>query len=78
MDTRTGEIASLAHFRERLGAKEFDDFIKPIDSAALSPIARLSLAETGRAQIGRNSLCPCGSGKKFKRCCIAQRDGELL
>jgi uncharacterized protein YecA (UPF0149 family) len=18
---------------------------------------------------GRNSLCPCGSGKKFKRCC---------
>ena len=19
--------------------------------------------------IGRNSLCPCGSGKKFKRCC---------
>jgi hypothetical protein len=21
-------------------------------------------------KIGRNRLCPCGSGKKFKRCCI--------
>jgi len=21
------------------------------------------------AEIGRNSLCPCGSGKKFKKCC---------
>ena len=21
-------------------------------------------------KIGRNDLCPCGSGKKFKRCCI--------
>lgn len=22
--------------------------------------------------LGRNDLCPCGSGKKFKRCCIYQ------
>ena len=21
-------------------------------------------------KIGRNTLCPCGSGKKFKKCCI--------
>jgi uncharacterized protein YchJ len=21
-------------------------------------------------KIGRNALCPCGSGKKFKKCCI--------
>ncbi len=21
-------------------------------------------------EIGRNDLCPCGSGKKYKRCCI--------
>jgi preprotein translocase subunit SecA len=23
-------------------------------------------------KIGRNSLCPCGSGKKFKKCCIGK------
>jgi Tfp pilus assembly protein PilF len=24
------------------------------------------------AKIGRNALCPCGSGKKYKRCCMAR------
>ena len=23
-------------------------------------------------QVGRNQPCPCGSGKKYKRCCLAQ------
>ena len=23
-----------------------------------------------RRKIGRNDPCPCGSGKKFKKCCI--------
>ena len=23
------------------------------------------------AKIGRNDLCPCGSGKKYKKCCEA-------
>lgn len=23
---------------------------------------------------GRNDLCPCGSGKKFKKCCIDKKD----
>ncbi len=23
-----------------------------------------------RQKVGRNALCPCGSGKKFKKCCI--------
>jgi uncharacterized protein YecA (UPF0149 family) len=22
-----------------------------------------------RGHVGRNELCPCGSGKKFKKCC---------
>lgn len=24
-------------------------------------------------RIGRNELCPCGSGKKYKRCCLRQQ-----
>jgi tetratricopeptide (TPR) repeat protein len=24
------------------------------------------------AKIGRNDACPCGSGKKYKRCCLAK------
>ena len=26
------------------------------------------------SKIGRNSTCPCGSGKKYKKCCIAKPD----
>src|SRR5205823_5260501 len=28
--------------------------------------------------IGRNDPCPCGSGKKFKKCCIDRPEEELL
>jgi uncharacterized protein YecA (UPF0149 family) len=25
----------------------------------------------GGAKVGRNDPCPCGSGKKYKKCCLA-------
>ena len=25
-------------------------------------------------KIGRNDLCPCGSGKKYKKCCISKTE----
>lgn len=28
-----------------------------------------------RVRVGRNHPCPCGSGKKFKKCCIS-KDGN--
>jgi hypothetical protein len=31
---------------------------------------RLKQALEFKKKIGRNELCPCGSGKKYKRCCI--------
>ncbi|SEN46020.1 uncharacterized protein SAMN05192583_2850 [Sphingomonas gellani] len=37
-------------------------------SAATSTVQILSVA-TNPAKAGRNDPCPCGSGKKFKRCC---------
>ncbi|WP_300773626.1 preprotein translocase subunit SecA [uncultured Desulfovibrio sp.] len=35
-----------------------------------APKARPACA---RQQVGRNDLCPCGSGKKYKRCCGANQ-----
>lgn len=26
---------------------------------------------------GRNDRCPCGSGKKYKHCCQAKKDGAV-
>jgi preprotein translocase subunit SecA len=28
------------------------------------------------AKIGRNDPCPCGSGKKYKNCCMRQENGN--
>lgn len=35
---------------------------------------RVRAAIAGRGKLGRNEPCPCGSGRKYKRCCIALRD----
>jgi uncharacterized protein YecA (UPF0149 family) len=37
---------------------------RPSDSVILMPAARAD-----GVRIGPNALCPCGSGKKHKRCC---------
>ncbi len=34
-------------------------------------LRQLRAAERTRSQAGRNDPCPCGSGKKYKRCCLA-------
>lgn len=30
---------------------------------------KITIAKKNEAPIGRNDLCPCGSGKKYKKCC---------
>ena len=27
-------------------------------------------------KVGRNALCPCGSGKKYKKCCLLRQEGK--
>jgi len=38
---------------------------------ALRPSAGPALAPAAKAKVGRNDPCPCGSGKKYKKCCGA-------
>jgi len=50
-----------------------DDDVEPIliraDGSEINPVVETYRRE-GR-KIGRNELCPCGSGKKYKKCCGA-------
>jgi preprotein translocase subunit SecA len=32
---------------------------------------RVTVAKKSQESVGRNDLCPCGSGKKYKKCCGA-------
>ena len=41
---------------------------KPAESAALQYTAADETGITTKGEISRNAQCPCGSGKKFKRC----------
>ena len=39
------------------------------EAAPLSPLTTPPPPEEG-AKVGRNDPCPCGSGKKYKKCCL--------
>ena len=38
---------------------------RPASRPGVVPVKR------GKAKVGRNAPCPCGSGKKYKKCCLA-------
>ena len=54
---------------EAAGLDEGSEFVKEdgrwyyVDGSGISPI------RTREKRVGRNDPCPCGSGKKFKKCC---------
>lgn len=49
----------------RLPSKETIDF----DPALAKPHSAGSVPQGATPKVGRNAPCPCGSGKKYKRCC---------
>lgn len=66
MDTRNGNIMTAEH-------------ANLLNSALGRPVAKEMKVEPTPAQmarrppkVGRNDFCPCGSGKKFKKCCLNQ------
>jgi len=50
--------------------------------APVAPVAEPTLIEqpvvAQGPQVGRNDICPCGSGKKYKKCCGQYKDDENL
>jgi tetratricopeptide (TPR) repeat protein len=55
-------------------ARQFGEQAKRLRQEHLRPAARPVLSQSAgqtrrRVKVGRNDPCPCGSGKKFKKCC---------
>lgn len=47
-----------------------DEDGQPVELAAhMNPPIRAN-----RLGISRNSVCPCGSGRKFKKCCLPRKE----
>jgi uncharacterized protein YecA (UPF0149 family) len=38
-------------------------------------VAGIAEAVEDKGRVGRNEPCPCGSGRKFKACCLRQLGG---
>lgn len=73
MDARTGEI----HQKESEEAMQtFLDNLKETDR---EHIRKMTIPPTQKQmsrkppKVGRNEPCPCGSGKKFKKCCYLRQ-----
>lgn len=71
MDTSTGRIyrdqaTARAALRDQgLTEKQIDARVMEM---SLAPTPQQVIRKPPR--VGRNDRCPCGSGKKFKRCCL--------
>lgn len=72
MDARTGTVKGMVALLREMGEVDFEQFGKEIDTANLSPARQKQLADTGSTRVGRNEPCPCGSSKKFKKCCLVK------
>jgi len=57
------ERAKQAEYRKQLPADDEPPLPKPVE-----PIHREN------KEIGRNDPCPCGSGKKYKGCCLKKAE----
>ena len=71
MDTSTGYIlneSQVTSIRRALSKDEFGRRIKPMNTEPTT-----TQLQRNPPRIGRNEVCPCGSGLKFKKCCLGKR-----
>jgi len=75
-----GQRDPLVEYKSE-GHRLFRDLLKKIEETIVKTILQVSLKEApapssqpinltkAKKKIGRNDPCPCGSGKKYKKCC---------
>jgi len=76
----------LRSLRLRKGTREAalrEPWTPALTEQLLEPITRVEKAGRVREaraapKVGRNAPCPCGSGRKYKRCCGTKRPGGVV
>ncbi|MEO5341753.1 MAG: YchJ family protein [Gammaproteobacteria bacterium SHHR-1] len=69
-----GEVEFIARYRDKNGLRrhhEIGHFVRHAGNWHYleASMPQAGSPERGAAKVGRNQPCPCGSGKKFKKCC---------
>ena len=71
-----GDPAGLLLFAlEKLTGKKAADIPKAPPSVPFGSRQNLTPRSERKQRVGRNDSCPCGSGKKFKHCCLRKEGG---
>ena len=71
-----GDPAGLMLFAlEKLTGKKAAVVPKATPSVPLASRQNLVPRSESKQRVGRNAPCPCGSGKKFKHCCLKRQNG---
>lgn len=71
MDVRNGRIYTPEEYEKQrsiLMDKEEEECLQDMQ---VPPTQRQLSRKPPR--VGRNDICPCGSGRKFKKCCLVRR-----
>jgi len=74
MDRMTGRLYSeddVRRLQEQVAAENNPRYRQHLESILnrLQPI-KLTPRQAWGGTVGRNEPCPCGSGNKFKKCCL--------
>lgn len=57
-------------FRELFQGKDYEDLVRMQKAAFARAVSEPDTVKVTQRRIGRNELCPCQSGLKFKACCM--------
>jgi hypothetical protein len=67
---------ALEKLKEDRASDEPEEKKTKVPSAAVASVDRILAAsrpDAGMNRVSRNDLCPCGSGKKYKKCCMRKQ-----
>lgn len=67
---------ALKRFRDDRASDEPEEeepTVPTPDVASVDKVLADSRTDAGANRFGRNDPCPCGSGKKYKKCCMRKQ-----
>ena len=82
MSVRDDTVRGILYAIPREKPMEREQVARPVDECFMKfgqrkvPAKRTSTPIRNENKVGRNDPCPCGSGKKYKKCCGAGDSGE--
>ncbi len=70
----TARVMLTVELRSQENEPKREQVMKPTATSGDGTTKKQPVRKTAKQQVGRNDPCPCGSGKKYKKCCGANEN----